>query len=306
MFDLSFLIFNVVIITTVFAQPESLTTNAIWEIKEYAEEYVRLHLVHELSKADDMMETSNGILWLRAWAKKRCLILDKVVHSQFYRFRNDWQIRLQYFQKYEDEYLKNIIFNYYDKHRESSPWPKISFDYSSSQTIWHPEQTKKPDENERHIANPYVTDDDVDQVLRFHRPLNEEETKIISKKARSNDKTDRQLYYFINPKKIDKLKSIYYELLKKSFNGKRASYLDYQAALFHAERITAQLNLLTLNKFSKHLHTPDDHLYKKMLPQEKVLKYDAFYKKYLNFDNIFFEGNMFFGRKNRYDEPANF
>lgn len=306
MLKLAYIIFFFSIIALACTQPQVKLYFETREFKEAAEECVRLHLVEELSRASEMSDTYDGRQWLRSWLSKKYSIFTKHFFNSNNKFLDHLKERLNRFQELQMEYFQKTIVSNYDKRRSTSPWPRMTFDVSKFKTIIHPDQPEQPVENERDLADPFATEKDIDEVLRFHRPVLKKTQDVHeTKKIDKNVKYPKKKYYIINNEKIHKLQSIHYELMRKSLQDKRKSYLDYHEALIRADRITVYFNILTLNKLHYKNDKPDNKLYKDIPLNMLVLKYDEAYKNYLNYDDTFFGGNIIFGPMNRFDDPKN-
>lgn len=295
-----------------------------------AEEYVRLNLVDRLLYLNSMDITLSERRWLFSWKNKRDMILTRVLLSydqnlKSYKWFLNWRHRLQYFQELQTKYLQTIVDKYYvyDESNKKSIWPKIKFnpdDLKTTMIIENFEHSR--DSIERDLFDPIVSKDDIiDQVLRFHRPFSDvERAEEASKKLKQpllethsssylvDDETLEKFsnvkkYYVVSQEKIKKLMTARYVLLKKSLKGKRMSELDYQKRLFNVERIIAQFDaweMLGINyvTISSLVQNAKKNYYLKLISDDKL------YRKYLNFDELFFNGHIFWGFKNRFDDPA--
>lgn len=279
------------------------------EIIELANEFVRLHLVEELIHAGKMAKTTTGRDWLYAWESKKNFIMSKVFLQKKKRYWNpNWRERMQNFQELQTLYLDTLVKDY-DVRRENSPWPKITFNPAISKTIIHKNEEKRVTEDEHYLADPLVSDDEIARVMHLHRPFTDDELKARMTKSQSKimsetESHDLKRYYIINPDPIKKLLKARYELTFQNLKGKRSSDLDYQARLFIGERIVDQLKLWEKEKFHRRIDPKDEYFFAKFPRDFQVLSYDEVYREFLNIDDRFFEGNTFYGYKNRYDDPA--
>lgn len=310
MFALSIVTF--VIIISIVAKAQVLEELEYQELisllKEAAEEYVRLHLVEELSKADELVNTFKGRQWLRAWINRRNFIFSKIVFENKHKWLANWEERLRIFQELQNNYFQSTIVVNYDKRRSTSPWPKITFDVFKPMTIVHPEQRRQPRPDERDFSDPFATDEDIDNVFRLHRPFTNDEikTNAAERRAKKNPEPFLKEYHFLNMEQIQKLQTIYYELIRQSLKGKRMSDLDYRAALLHADRIVDNFFLLLKHNIHYKSDTKDNFLYKRLSSDMKILERDDVYRKYLNYDVSFYTGNVLYGPINRHDDPKKF
>lgn len=305
-----FLVFYIVIVTSTVSQPYSKPEFETEDFKENAEEYVRMHLVEELSRLHEIIETPDGKNWLKAWSDRRHAIVKTVTLNNMNQFFKNWPERLKRFQELQNEYFEKVVVWYYDKRKSSWPWPKLTFDPLQSKIVVHDNQkhsvTTKLD---RPLIDPITNDLYIDYVLRFHRPFTAEELAshaLLSDDVKIDSHYERK-YNFVNKELISKLQRARYELLRKSLRGKHISYLDYRAALFQADRVTAYFDVLVkYNINEKTSSLPNPFWSNKGLQTLKILNDDYVYRKYLNFEDEFFTGNGFAGLKNRYDDPKNF
>lgn len=281
---------------------------------EAAHEFVRLHLVREFSRTKELVKTSEGRNWLRVWDSIRTSILYMIIiedsNTKVRMFYKNWRERLQHFQKLQTDYLQHIVKNHYDKRRESSPWPKITFDSKTHRTTFDPQPNEFVNQNEHESANPISTVKDVDEVMQYHRPFEENESgyrqKLPDNVKDSGSMNAKKKYYFINQKIIKNLHKVYYTLMRESLMGKRMSDLDYQAAVFHGERIVAEIDNWTMAALY-YENNYELNSFDLFIPAHlRVLKNDLIYRKYLNYDESFYGGNCYYGYKNRYDDPEKF
>lgn len=308
-------IFIVVIVIPVLSQPLwDLGPELDKKLEEAAEQYVLLHLTEELSTTRELTKTVMGRNWLRDWDEKRTSILKFVLFSYpdlKFKWNNNWFEWLQNFYKLQLKYFEEIA-KYYDKRRGSSPWPKITFDVVNKKAVLHPIQHHQLiTTNERHLVDPIASDGYIDYVLRFHRPFTDEEAKLSQELSsyfkhifRKDKNRARKKYYIINREKIKKLQRARYKLIQDSLRGKRFSEVDYQAALFHGERIVTELDIWNKHGIVRTKDKTDDYLNMKIPNYLRLLNVDNVYQRYLNFEDEHFQGNKFSGYVNRYDDPA--
>lgn len=288
-----------------------------------AQEYVCMHLVDKLSEAKELIKSPEGRKWLLVWEDKRGSILHKILLYQQettkkFTLYEDWFERLQRFQDLQKNFLKTIIDDYYDKSK-SLPWPKIVLNVEKKRLVIDsppppPQHQRKNDQLES--FNPVATESDIDQILRFHRPLSNFErlNEAVKKNSRdiknlpSVDTTEEfystKEYYIINKEMIQNLQKTFYTLTRESFKGKRSADLDYQEALFHAERVTAQLDVWKKEGYDHKKDTDDIYFKQFDQPHLRLLSDDQVYTSFLNYEDTFFEGNMFEGYVDRYDNPT--
>lgn len=325
---LIFCILTLIVVVKVRTNPPKNYGNNV-NLLSLATEYVRLHLVEELSRAGEMIKTREGREWLNSWYNKRTFIINEVLFylsedTHVFNYHQSWRKRLMNFQIYQMEYLKEIT-KYFDKRRDS-PWPRFTFDPASSEVTFHLNQLEPTKINELDFADPIVNDIDVNYVLRFHRPLTDDEKSVIEKselfmKSMRNDDAyqdtvnvfkhnaeEREIYrpllkkyYVIDRKMIENLLKMRYDLMKESLKDKRTSYVSYQKALFHADRIISQLELF---KLIGYYNGGIYDFYKTVPIRSRILIDDVEYRKYLNTDDVLFPGNILYGFINRYDDPA--
>lgn len=311
--------------------------NFTTEFFSLSEEFVLLHLVKKLSTADELFKTVNGRLWLQQWENKRNSILKKVMllyddEKKSFKLYSNWSQRLHYFQQTQKIYFK-IIAKDFDVRREPYPWPEITFDSDVFQVFLDKNQLETIPVAKRQDADPIATSNDIEYVLRMHKPFSEDEkivTEIEDSLRVAEELAEKpyysykypedvnvhrgykeirkyraliKKYYIIDQEIIRNLQRVQYKLLFESFKGKHLSELYYQSALFHAERIITQLDLWKKIGGSDN-ESNDDNFNKIFPPHFQVLSDDKAYRKFLNFDDIFFKGNLLFGYKNRYDDPA--
>lgn len=255
MLKLSIFIFFVVLIATSASFPEK-------DLIKLSKEYVHLTLVNDLSTAREKALTYEGRLWLLAWKSSR----DKIVkHLTYYKdiwknknkLRPDWQVNLKKFEETKENYYRSLISITDRMSLESIPWPEITFNPDTSKTFVHPRKTF-PVENS-HLYDPIVTEEQIDEILRFHRPYTSEEKNQaqtakdgIPPEIDEYSHTVREIiyyrpyvqkYYVSDNNRIEKLINIRYQLLRKSFTGKCLTDLHYEKALIRAKRINTEINL---------------------------------------------------------------
>lgn len=297
------------------------------EFIDAAEEYVRLNLVEELNDAQKMFESPSGLKWLHSWQIKRNSILIKAFvfpnpTTGFHEWFHNWRERLQRFQELQNEYLQTIVNEYFlfDKSNKKSIWPRVTFDPEQFHTFLHSDESKRLKYLPKSVdVNPIALEEDILHVLRFHQPISETEQtekptdQSLNRKTPKepwvdkdalNKNTNVKKYHVINKEKIKKLVIARYILLRESLRGKRMSDLDYQKKLFQIERISAQLDLLKFRKINHKLTVVRRHYMSRIEYYLKLISDDFLYRKYLNFDDTFFQGNIFYGFNNRYDDPV--
>lgn len=278
------------------------------KIINLAHKYVILHLNDELPRASEIFKTMDGINKLLSWEKKRNKILKEITlfHSRdtnkYIWFKN-WRTRLYHFQELQTKFLHETISNYYDARRSESPWPKVTFDLRNGEFIINQAQSIQTKQNERELADPIATEEDIDHVLRFHRPyeLNKKSTTTASMNSKQEIVKYEvavliKNYDIIDQNLIQNLNKVRYELLRESLKGKRMSELHYQERLFQAERIINQFEIKRRERNLK--------IFPDKVEFSNILQNDEAYRKYLNFDKIFYKGNIMYGYKNRLDDPA--
>lgn len=322
-------IFNVINCYSVFAQPYlSLDDFVTPEFIKNAQEYVNLHLVQNLMNIDKEFKTPDGRNWLWAWEEKRSSIINDILSyldplTTTYKWFPNWQSRMQRFQELQMDYFHTIVNKYfvYNQNDKPSQWPIILFHPDIKQTIMYSSVPRKPSDLDiftRNVYDPIATEADIDQVLYFHRPLSSNEMsptmrKISLEKKRqlkmtmdpSLDSDDTTIYHILHKDVIQILIETRYSLLRQSLTNKRMSDLNYQELLFMGDRLHAQMNVIRRQgvdrrnfiKLNFENHVPE-HL--------RFLSNNEAYSYYMNMDDLYFEGNMFLGYKNRYDNPLNF
>lgn len=300
---------------------------------ENAEEFVRLHLLEELTYAIDMFKIPLGREWLLSWHEKRNLLIKKAFlnpETDFNTWLPNWRKRLRWFHSYQMLYVQSISSDWTSI--KQFPWPKIIFDPISLKTIDFQGKKTMMSKRERDLANPLATNEDIDYVLRFHRPYTDEERKKIEEEdaaaeeaRRAKNDIDEELpedinifglsieeinkyrtvikkYHVIDRNMILNLQKARYQLLRESFQGKRMSELHYQQMIFQAERVITAISLWkNIEVFQSSNNKNFDSI---ILPQLEILTKDNLYRRYMNFDDRFFKGNIFCGYKNRYDDPS--
>lgn len=300
------------------------------EFKKLTEEFVRLHLIEELPRSGDMIKTREGRSFLLAWKKKRNSIFWKIIFQRIvetngeyrYSWYSNWRDRLQSFHKLQNDYLRDIVVD---------SLPKFTFDPEKLIVIEHPSQIRDDPTRRKNFVDPIATNEKIDRILRFHRPLNKLST-IAREKSKESVVIDDDLLptdidpqvhgtlaereklrllikkgHIIHPDLIRSLIQARYELLRRSLMGKRESDLHYQERLFLAERLIVQLDLFKLNRvFVVHPSSiiNDEADYDKIVsPRLRILNDDKLYAKYMNYDDAFFKGNLLYVYKNRRDDP---
>lgn len=284
------------------------------EFDKLAKKYVLLHLSEELPKANELAKTHTGRQRLFDWEDKRSTILRDVFllrdrDTNKHEWHPNWRTRAQLFQKLQMEYLNALSAINFDVRRSTSPMPKITLTNEGPKIINRVRATI-PDDHDQ--ADPLVTDEEIKHVLRFHRPFDEQERRTITKetvkttdlephryKSKESENLRRLVksYDIVDRELIRGLQEKNYDLLRASLQGKRASELYYQDRLFQAERLIAQFHVWKkyvvfhkdFDRIPRHFHLLDN---------------DEAYRKYLNFDEMFFKGNVMYGYKNRRDDPA--
>lgn len=305
------LIFLFLILRTTFSQPQSTSfTDIKSEIKSLAEEFVRLHLVEELSYASQLVETLKGRNWMVIWANKRIDIVNKILlfnddESNLQKCYDDWRERLKYFQDSQVTYLQTLIKNFDVRRRPPfTPWTKINFDPITGKTIVNPIQAPQLSDDIYDLADPIVTEDEIDLVMSLHRPLTDNERLTEAEVIPANSKYgNNKKYHVINQKMLHDLLKARYTLIKETLRGKRKSELSYQTRIFQADRVMAQISIWIKNKIDP--TSVDQSLYYKqrLLTTSKISTDNVFYRKYLNLAESQFQGNLFIGFDNRYDDP---
>lgn len=313
-------IFLSIIVTLSTSQTLKPFKNPDAEVKWLSEEYVRLHLIQDLSSTRRMVFTIDGRNWLRTWDQKRNAILNQILYYNpgtiYQKLQEKWLNRLKLFYDTQENYLQTIV-QYYDV-RNKSPWPKITFDATEGfTTMMDLSKIEKP--NDKNIADPIVMESDVDEVMRFHRPYTEIEEKrvVLIEETLIQDSAFslvKKKYNIIDKEKLKNLQKIHYELLRQSLLGKRRSYLDFRSAMLHGERIKAEIDLWCVRNYftNQNSKTADHGSYTftysltQSLGHTSLLNDDETYRSYLNLDDTFFKGNHFYGYKNRYDDPKRY
>lgn len=301
---------------------------------EDSKKYVLLHLVEELSRTSEMSKTRRDRNILRRWHEARASILTDIFlfhlpgTNKYFWYKN-WQERLKYFQDLQKDFFNDVIVKNYDKRRAKSPWPRIVFDTISGTPILHPDQPRSSESIGRSFTDPFATDKDIQELMYLYRPLTDDEKKEWKKVDEARDtainaneygmakqyiedytghviQNNVKKYSIVSSRTIQSLRQVNYALTLKSLEGKRVSDLDYQRALLRAERLIAQLEVWEkhgVNAASDKSNAFFDSHVPKYL---RFLNNDVVYRKYLNFHDSFFSGNVIYGHKYRYDDPANF
>lgn len=332
-FDLLlFIIIVVKIFSSSFAQPskQNELKNENLILNQAAEQYVLLHLVHDLSNPIEMAKSSEGRRWLRNWNIQLNTIMFNIVTYHGKRglqWYSNWFERLKSFHVLQANYLKTIIDQYYvyDEKNKKSIWPRITYDLDFhvariDQAVTKEEFLKQSDD---YKANAKATEAEVDNVLRFHRPLTQDEMAAIKRSEKERRKAEgiisyeddsniftfakflkSKKYYIIDKKKILNMQKISYELMRKNLIGKSTAELDYQMAIFRVQRITAEIDLW--KKYS--VYDLNDDKFDQRVPRHMHLLSDDDnpYRKYMNFDDSYFTGNLLYGPNDRYDDPIHY
>lgn len=303
-------------------------------IDESVREYVNLHLLEELLNADKLIETSEGQKWLFNWEERKNFCLRKVflIESEKknrFIWHNRWREYLSKFQELQTSYFQAILKNRIETGAPSY-WPRVTLETKSSLIALHSDETLLNSETKNYrLIDRIATEKDIEQLLRFHRPLSDVKRKEIEDieeayvKAELSDASqplshdidpivhganERKIlrphikqYDVINKNLIQKFIHLRYNLLRESFRGKPISYLLQHEKIFQAERVTAQLDVLRLiqknrgNDINHGINVPFDL---------RLLENDEAYRRFLNHEAPFQKGNIFYGHKNRIDDPA--
>lgn len=179
------------------------------------------------------------------------------------------------------------------------------------------QQPSLPDTND-----PLATDENINYVLRNYYPLTKMEKskmevqRMIRRKSSdvsSESNTDEidatyhnvderkyyrhliKRYYIVNPKLIQTLVEVRYEILRDSLKGKSLSHLRAVEQKLFEERLLAQIKVWKRNK--KFGISDEDNMF-------ALVSSDHEYRKYLNLHDDYSQGNIIHGYKNRYDDPA--
>lgn len=163
-----------------------------------------------------------------------------------------------------------------------------------------------------------ATESEINYILRNHHPFSDEEKKILDEEInteseRKSDSYDKDIdpdfhnakerkhyrpfikkYSIIDPKLIQPLLEARYKLLKKNLIGKRISDLRNLEKILYKERLLAQIKSWNRNKIIK---DPGD------VYNFKLIVDDYNYREYLNLYGEYYQGNVLYGYKNRYDNP---
>lgn len=279
-------------------------------IEESAKKYVNLHLVEDLWKIKDNEDLTAVYHWLSTWEYTRNTIINRMFlyfehTTKTFKLYSNWRERAQLFNELQMKYLQKIVDRYYDKRRGSWPWPKVTFvkeSVSEAILLLNEDEIVHGETIDKDIVDPIATEEDIDRVLRLHRPYETEEIKqhINNVDENSDDASIVKKYEIIKLKKIQSLLKAHYLLIRESLKGKRMSDLDYQAALFQGERVIAEMNLWKKHSIDI---SKKNHVAPVLL---SVLRNDDSYRRYLNMEEKFFPGNYFYGFKNRYDVPSKY
>lgn len=167
----------------------------------------------------------------------------------------------------------------------------------------------------------------VDYVLRYHRPFtvdeknnlaNEEKIKIKQQMSNSLDaesydedidhnhhnakerefyRSRIEKYHLIDSNFIKTLLEMRYQLLKKKLKESiRPEVMIEMKKRFFEDRLYAQVDYWKRNDKIMSMDSSHDPF--------ALLKNDHEYRKYMNFHEDYFKGNLIYGYKNRYDRPA--
>lgn len=318
----------------VSAQPSQLrNAKDSLEFRELSEEYLRLTLVEDLWMANVKTYTNEGRKWLYDWREARDVIEKKIMYTIDketirYKLYDDWRERVKRFEDIKEDYYRSLLR--YPITDETKPWPKITFDPVTAKTIIFQDlDDSRPlytDEN-LDFNDPLATEKQIDQVLRYHRPYTDEE-KIQAKKAHetreaeslaagtffsdiSNNhlRADTRNFYrsqlrkypIFQENKIKNLITSRYELMKRSYVGKRLSKLHYDRAVFQVDRVINEMKLWDRMKINR--RTKDWYFFHAMPTHLRLINSNEAYRGYLNADEPFFPGNVLYGYKHRYDDP---
>lgn len=300
----TYAIFIALSVISTFAQPHIDLQKS--QLIDAAHDYVRLHLIKDLSNAPSISAKVEGRNWLRDWDNKRLsilkIVMSKNVGTAFESWHTNWRERLQMFQELQHEYLQEIVDKYYDHRRVPSSWPTIIHDPITFNTYLDP-NSELVGPNERDAANPLATDNDIDRVMSFHRPLSYNTPSEADKKKPGTNVNEKKKYYIISLERMSKVVETRYELMRESLKGKRISDLDYRAAIFQGERVIATLSVWYKRGLTRKFDQKDYHLNLLVPMNLWILNDDHIYRQFLNLDDKFFSGNSFFGYENRYDDP---
>lgn len=337
-----FMIIAIIILSkNVFAQMFPQDESSFMPTSEFVEAakiYVHLHLIDKLHDMANLADTYEGRKWLKSWENERSKIIKEILLTNDEKMTRkkklypNWQERLLHFQNQQDVYLRTkLMINYDSRRQETLPRVTSVQDDKTLRTRLHV-NNERPRDNERDLADPLATDEEIEHVLRFHRPFTNEERRELDEvesariAARLADESDDYRYfpedvdgYYNDQSNIQRLRTLVkkysiissekirglleknYELLRESLRGKRKSELFYQERLFHAERVIAELDIWTFND----VYDVNDDDFNMFVPKHlRLLKDDLAYRKYLNHDDTIFMGNVLYGYKNRYDDPA--
>lgn len=301
------------------------------EFKKNCEEYLRLILIEDLSKAHQKTYTQEGRTWLFDWRRHLYAITKKLFYDYKpreieYRLHSDWQERLLKFEEIKKNYYRSLLI--YPVTYESQPWRRITFNLPWLQTYVDPHRqwnkiTNDPNDD---LNDPIATKDQIDDVLKFYRPFTEEErnTAKIARETREAESiadgtfhADIDDYYLpsrarelrpllkkypiLQEKRIENLIRARHALLKKTLENKRLSELHYEKTLFHVNRIMTEMKLWDAKGVNR--DDTDEIFFKKMPTHLRVINSERAYRGYMNADEVFFSGNVFYGYKDRYDDP---
>lgn len=324
---LIFIRFFTYILTTniLFTSSQPLVDNNLEfekQIQDLAIKYTRLHFVNDLSSALDKITTTDGKKWLHSFENTRKLIFEDVIMYFDYVslelfWRENWRISLQLFAKHQEDYIKKFGQHSFEPIVTYDADLKITSVKPGSPGLWI-----KIDE-----LDPIATNEDIKRLLRNHKPFTDHElkeqgdykVKKIDKSLAADSKNFHEVvdpqvhnaaerehlrpqvqkYQIFKQKLLQDLLKTRYKLLLESLKGKRMSYLRYLEGVFQAERITAQFEVWKrFAKETKNFNELPGHL--------QILAYDGAYRKYLNVDSMYFQGNIFHGYKDRNDDPLDY
>lgn len=272
-----------------------------------ADEYVGLS--EALPKEGKKIFTSEDKKVIEEWSAKHFMIVKNILikkeNADTIDLRPNWKKRLQIF---GNQVVKGF----------SSLKKKIFRTQSLSMV---------------NLYDPVVTVDDIDHVLRFYRPFSESELRELDKqdsakiKEKLNDDSydedvdsnlydakDRKFYrqqlkkyHVIDKKLIQSFVKARYELMRKdlmSYVGKVNSEFAQVVDQFYYDRLKSQVKLWERNKISQSALSSSPSSNDELTNQPFLFMNDENYRKYLNFHDDYFKGNIFYGYKKRYDDPA--
>lgn len=239
------------------------------KIHEIAVKYVQLHLQNLLIKANDLSKTINGRESLFQWEYQRNLHFAKILFfidekTQKRKMYDNWLQRLQIFQEAQINHYQTITKD----------------DFSN--------------------LEPKALNLEIDFLLRYHRPFTDEEIVEMKTMAEKNP-SDVKEYHIVKREKIEKLLKLRYDLMQESFKKKSRTELNYQWLLFLGERVINQIDIW--KRYGVTLLTPNDVFSQHVHPDLRILDNDNLYRRYMNYHDNFFPGNIFEGHVNRHDDP---